>query len=284
MKTIFLTGANGQLGKEISRMYDNRDDIELIKTDVDNLDISNLEEVMAMVRREKPYAIINCAAYTAVDACEENCDTAYKVNTIGARNLAMAANDVGAKIVHISTDYVFDGTIDRPYTEFDAPNPISVYGCTKFQSEEYIKMFSNKFFIIRTAWLYGDGKNFVKTMLRLAEDKSEVGVVADQFGTPTSTKVVADIIDRLLWTDNYGIFNGTCEGQCSWADFAEAIYELAGKSTTVKRLKTNEYPVKAKRPAYAVLDNYMLKLTMDYVATDWKLALKEYIDEYILKQ
>ncbi len=281
MKKIILTGAYGQLGKEVSKMYANRADIELIETDVHNLDITNLTAVLELVENEKPYAIINCAAYTAVDNAEDEPDKAYLINVIGSRNLAIAAEKVGAKIVQISTDYIFDGNIDRHYTEFDVPNPLGVYAKTKFEGENFVKAFSNKYFIIRIAWLYGDGNNFVKTMLRLAETKDEVSVVADQFGTPTSTKVVGEIIDTLIWTDNYGVFNGTCEGECSWAEFAEEIFKFADRNVLVKRITTGEYPAKAKRPAYAVLDNYMLKLTTDYVAPDWKESLKQYMEENI---
>ncbi len=279
MKKIILTGADGQLGRAVSAIYSKRDDIKLIETDVHNLDITNLFATINLVESEKPYAIINCAAYTAVDNCETEPDKAYGINVIGSRNLAIAAAKVNAKLVHISTDYVFDGYANIPYTEFDRPNPISVYGKSKYQSEEYVKMFCKKFFIIRTAWLYGDGKNFVKTMLRLSEEKEVVNVVDDQHGTPTSTKVVSEIIDNLLWTENYGVFNGTCEGECTWADFAEEIFKLAGKNTRVNRISTDEYPVKAKRPKYAVLENYMLKLTTEYVAPKWEESLREYMEE-----
>lgn len=279
MKKIILTGANGQLGRAMSALYSKKQDIEVIETDIHNLDITNLSAVIELVEREKPYAIINCAAYTAVDNCEFEQDKAYSINVVGSRNIAIAAEMTGAKLVHISTDYVFDGCKDKPYIEFDKPNPTSIYGMSKYQSEEYVKMFCHKFFIIRTAWLYGEGNNFVKTMLRLSEEREEVGVVADQFGTPTSTSVVRDIINTLIWTDNYGIFHGTCEGECSWADFAEEIFKLAGKTTKVKRLTTDEYPVKAKRPKYSVLDNYMLSLTTEYVAPRWEESLKEYMEE-----
>jgi len=277
MKKLFITGCNGQLGRAINAKYAGNPEIELVNTDVAELDITNIDEVMKMITEVKPYAIINCAAHTAVDLCETDVDNAYKINAIGPRNLSIAATAVGAKMLHVSTDYVFDGNATKPYTEFDAPNPQGVYGRTKLAGENFVREFADKHFIVRTAWLYGDGKNFVKTMLRVAETNSEVRVVGDQFGSPTSTAVLADIIDSLIFTDNYGTFHGTCEGMCSWADFTEEIYRLAGINVKVNHITTEEYPTPTKRPAYSVLDNYMLKITNGYVAKDWKEAIKDYI-------
>ena len=283
MYKLLITGSNGQLGRAITKLYENNKDVELIRTDVFgddivSLNITSLEEVMTFVEKEKPYAIINCAAYTAVDASETDWDNAYRINAVGPRNLSIAATKVGAKLVHISTDYVFSGDADKPYTEFDMPNPQGAYGKTKLEGENFVKQFADKFFIIRTAWLYGDGKNFVKTMLRLSEANDKVRVVSDQYGSPTSTLELAKIIDRLLWTENYGLFHGTCEGSCSWADFAKEIFRLAGKETEVEYITTAEYPTPAKRPAYSVLDKYMLRLTCNYVPADWKDAIAEYMN------
>lgn len=237
--------------------------------------------VLNYVRAEKPDAIINCAAFTAVDACETNVDAAYKINAIGPRNLSIAATDVGAKLMHISTDYVFAGNSSSPYIEFDTPNPQSMYGMTKLAGENFVKEFATDYFIIRTAWLYGDGKNFAKTMLRLAETHDVIKVVNDQIGSPTSAAELAKMIAYLLPTDNYGLFHGTCEGICSWADFTNEIFRLAGKSTTVDAVTTMQYmeehPESAKRPAYSVLENYMLKLTTDFQMADWKDAIASYI-------
>ncbi len=287
MKKILVTGSNGQLGRAISEFYKDNSEIELVKTDVFEmegitpLDITNSAEVMKMVQDVKPYAIINCAAHTAVDLCETDVDNAYKINAIGPRNLSIAATAVGAKMVQISTDYVFAGNGTKPYIEFDETAPQGMYGKTKLEGEKFVKDFADKYFIIRTAWLYGDGKNFVKTMMRLSETYDEISVVGDQIGSPTSTKVLAGIINNLLFTDNYGTYHGTCEGMCSWADFTEEIFRLAGKSTKVKHITSEEYasqhPESAKRPAYSVLDNYMLKLNTGYVAEDWKEAIAEYM-------
>ncbi len=277
-KKFLVTGANGQLGRAICELYTGNPEVEIIKTDVAELDITDVAATVAMIEEVKPYAIINCAAHTNVNACETDVDNAYKINAIGPRNLSIAAAKTGAKMVHVSTDYVFEGNGTVPYTEFDDTNPLGMYGKTKLEGEKFVQQFTDKYFIIRTAWLYGDGKNFVKTMLKLSETNDEVKVVGDQIGSPTSTKVLADIINELIFTENYGIFHGTCEGFCSWADFTEEIFRLAGKNTKVKHITTEEFPTPAKRPAYSVLDNYMLKLTTGYTAPDWKEAIKEYID------
>lgn len=291
MKKILVTGSNGQLGRAVYEYYKDNTDIEIIRTDVFDadgiraLDITNSSEVMNMVSDIKPYAIINCAAHTAVDLCETDVDNAYKINAIGPRNLSIAASVCDAKIVHISTDYVFAGDGTRPYIEFDETNPQGMYGKTKLEGENFVKSFANKYFIIRTAWLYGDGKNFVKTMLRLSENYDVVSVVCDQVGSPTSTKTLVEIIDNLLFTDNYGVYHGTCEGMCSWAEFAEEIFRLAGKSTRVKHITSEEYekqhPESAKRPGYSVLDNYMLRLNTGYIAEDWRVAIEEYMKKFI---
>lgn len=283
IKKLIITGGNGQLGRAINELYKNRKDIVCINTDVDELDITDLKAVQAFVLKEKPYAIVNCAAHTAVDACEDQEELAYRINAIGPRNLAIAAKQNDAKLMHISTDYVFAGDANKPYREFDTTGPQGVYGASKLAGENFVKEFADKYFIIRTAWLYGDGKNFVKTMLRLAETKTEVSVVNDQVGSPTSTKELAKAMDALLFTDNYGVFHGTCEGICSWADFAEEIFRLADKNVKVNRITSEEFAAKAKRPAYSVLDNYMFKLTTDFMFADWKEAIAEYM-EWLLKQ
>lgn len=282
MKKILVTGCNGQLGREINRIYQGSSEYEIFNTDVacdhaTKLDITNIDQVLELAREVKPYAIINCAAHTGVDACETDQDNAYRINAIGPRNLSIAATETGAKIVHISTDYVFAGNAKKPYVEFDRPDPQGMYGATKLAGEQFVQQFAKDFFIIRTAWLYGDGKNFVKTMLRLSETNDEVRVVGDQFGTPTSTAELAKAIRVLLPTENYGLFHGTCEGSCNWADFTKEIFRLAGKDTKVKDITTAEYPTPAVRPAYSVLENYMFKLTTDFQFAQWQDAAAEYV-------
>lgn len=285
MKKIMITGCNGQLGRALNQLYEKEQGIEILNTDVFQgegiipLDITNVDEVLSFVREIKPDAVINCAAHTNVDKCETDGENAYRINAIGARNLSIAATEAGAKLMHISTDYVFPGTENRALTEFDAVGPTSMYGKTKLAGENFVRDFGDKYFIIRTAWLYGDGRNFVKTMLRLAEDHSEVGVVKDQYGTPTSAMELAKAIKYLLPTENYGLFHGTCEGSCSWADFATEIFRLAGKDTKVNYITTEEFGSPTKRPAYSILDNYMLRLTTDFTFAPWQDAIAEYMKD-----
>ncbi len=291
MEKIIVTGCNGQLGRAINKELGVTGKYELVNTDVFEgegitpLDITNVDAVLELARKVKPAAIINCAAYTAVDKQESDVDLSYKINAIGPRNLAIAATDTGAKLVHVSTDYVFEGNGTRPYVEFDKTNPVSVYGKTKLAGEEFVKQFATNSFIIRTAWLYGDGKNFVKTMLGLSEKYDEVSVVKDQLGTPTSTTELAKAIHYLLPTDNYGIFHGTCEGSTNWADFTEEIFRIAGKNTKVNHVTTQEYtaknPQSAPRPAYSILENYMFKLTSDFMFADWHDAIAAYLKELL---
>lgn len=277
MKKLIVTGADGQLGRAINQQYAGSREYELINTDVGDLDITNIDRVMEFVREIRPYAIINCAAYTAVDMCEKEEDLAFRINAIGPRNLSIAATETGAKLMHVSTDYVFDGNGSRPYLETDLTGPQGAYGRTKLAGENFVKEFSNRHYIVRTAWLYGDGKNFVKTMLRLSETHDKVRVVMDQVGSPTSAGELAKAIAYLLPTENYGLFHGTCEGDCSWAQFTEEIYRLAGRSTKVEAITSEEYGAAAKRPAYSILENYMLKMTTDFMFADWHDAIAEYI-------
>lgn len=286
MKKILVTGCNGQLGRAIREEY-RSESIEFINTDIVEgegiyaLDITDVDAVMAVVRETRPDVIINCAAHTNVDKCEEQWDLAYKINAIGPRNLSIAATELGAQMIHVSTDYVFEGNGTRPYTEFDAPNPVSAYGKTKYEGEKFVKEFAQKHFILRTAWLYGDGKNFVKTMLGLSEKYDEVNVVCDQLGSPTSAVELAKMIHFLEGTENYGLFHATCEGDTNWADFTEEIFRRMGKHTKVNHVTSAQYkemnPAAANRPAYSILENYMIKLTSEYNMADWHEALAVYL-------
>ena len=286
MKKILVTGCNGQLGRAIRKEYE-KENVEFINTDVVegegvvSLDITNIDAVLTLARETKPDVIINCAAHTNVDKCEEQWDLAYKINAIGPRNLSIAASELDAKMIHVSTDYVFEGNGSRPYTEFDAPNPVSAYGKTKLEGENFVKQFAHKYFILRTAWLYGDGKNFVKTMLALSENHDELNVVCDQVGSPTSAVELAKMIHYLEGTENYGLFHATCEGDTNWADFTEEIFKKTGKTTKVNHVTSKQYkemnPASADRPAYSILENYMIKLTSDYRMADWHDALDVYL-------
>ena len=286
MKKILLTGCNGQLGRAIQKEYG--DTVEFLRTDfidaegITRLDISDIDQVMNFARAEKPDAIINCAAFTNVDGCETNEDAAFKANAIGPRNLAIASRETGAKLIHVSTDYVFEGNGTRPYVESDTPNPVSAYGRTKLAGEQFVRDFADRYFILRTAWLYGDGKNFVKSMLGAAQSRDEVSVVCDQKGSPTSAVELAKMIHFLEPTENYGIVHATCEGDTNWAEFTEEIYRKAGLSTKVNHLTSEEYaamnPAAANRPKYSILENRMLKLTTDkFMMADWHDALDYYL-------
>lgn len=288
MKKILVTGCNGQLGRAIQKEYDG--EAEFIRTDVAKgdgitpLDITDITAVMRLMRERKPDVIINCAAHTNVDACEQQWDLAYKINAIGPRNLSIAAAETGAKLIHVSTDYVFAGDGSRPYTEFDAPGPVSAYGKTKLEGENFVRQFAGRYFILRTAWLYGDGKNFVRTMLRLAETHDEVSVVQDQLGSPTSAVELAKMIHFLEPGESYGLYHATCEGDTNWADFTKTIFARMGIATSVRPVTSEEYaamnPNAANRPKYSILDNYMLRLTTDrFRMAHWKEALDAYLVE-----
>lgn len=271
---IVVTGANGQLGREVARQGAAH---ELILTDYDTLDIVDSKAVGDFMREVKADAVIHCAAYTNVDGAEDDADGAFRVNVAGAQNMAAACLETGARMVYVSTDYVFDGQSQKPYREFDATNPQSVYGVTKWQGEQIVKEILGRHYILRTAWLYGDGNNFVKTMLRLAATNDTLRVVHDQIGTPTSTEELTKAIFKLLSSDAYGTYHGTCQGQCSWYEFACEIFRQAGKEVKVIPVTTDEFPRPAKRPAHSVLDNYMLRLTVGDPMGTWQQALQEYL-------
>jgi dTDP-4-dehydrorhamnose reductase len=279
---IIVTGSEGQLGREILRQFD-KSCYDITAVDLKELNITVLDEVVAMVREIRPDVVINCAAYTNVDACETDFDNAFRANAIGPRNLSIASKEVNAKIVHISTDYVFGGkgvltgNSIRPYVEYDCTYPNTAYGRTKLEGENFVRLFNNKHYIIRTAWLYGEGKNFVRTMLELSQKNGQLKVVHDQRGTPTSTEELTGMIKYLIDTDNYGLFHGTCEGQCTWYEFTKEIFRQKGIATEVIPCTTQEYPRPAPRPEYSVLENYMLKMTSTFMFKEWQQALEIYL-------
>lgn len=273
---ILVTGANGQLGREISRQFGAQH--ELILTDIDSLDITNHNQVRNFFAQTKPQAVVHCAAYTNVDGAEADFDGAFKVNVIGSQNLASQCLEYGVRMVYVSTDYVFDGQTNSPYCEYSQTNPQSVYGKTKLMGEEVVQKIVSRHYIIRTAWLYGEGNNFVRTMLRLAQEKDNLQVVNDQIGSPTYTKDLAQTIFRLLATDAYGIYHASCNGQCSWYDFAFKIFELKNIHIAVQPVPTSAFPRPAKRPQHSVLKNYMLEMTIGDTMRNWEEALKDYLE------
>lgn len=274
---IIITGSQGQLGQELVKQLDKKYEYDVIKTDRDTLDITNIENVNTFILERNPDVVINCAAHTAVDLCETDIENAYKINAIGPRNLAIVCEKIGAKLVQVSTDYVFDGNGTRPYREDDINCPNSVYGTSKLMGENFVREFCSKYFIVRTAWLYGEGNNFVRTMLKLSETNSELNVVNDQIGSPTSTVDLAKAIIDLIHTEHYGIYHGTCEGQCSWYDFAKKIFEIKNIDIKVNPVTSDEFKRPAPRPKYSVLDNFMLKLVGLNSFREWEDSLEEYL-------
>ena len=296
-----ITGAAGQLGTELRRQLaeggsalgpipEKLRRATVIATDVGAegmraLDITDRHEVAAFVRHHQPDAIISCAAYTNVDGCETNRDAAFAVNAVGARNLALAAEEVGAKLVHVSTDYVFPGNAGEPLAEYEQPAPISMYGKTKRLGEEYVQQLCTKYFIVRTAWLYGyAGKNFVKTMVRAGKARGALTVVNDQLGNPTNAEDLAHHLLKLVVTKEYGVYHCTGTGVCSWYDFAAEIIRLSGVQATVTPCTSAEYkqmnPASADRPAYSALDNAMLRATVGDEMRPWREALACFFENW----
>ena len=283
MKKVLLIGSDGMLGGELkerlNKIYDVSD------TTIQTLDICDENAVMKKAEEVKPYFIINCAAFTNVDGCETNFDLANKVNGLALENIAKAANSVDATLIHISTDYVFPGDLDvqKVYTEDMSTAPVTAYGKTKLLGEQNAAK-SHKYYILRTAWLYGlGGKNFVKTMLKLSEGRDEVTVVCDQHGSPTSTTTLCKIIEQIMEKEpEYGIYHSTNEGFTTWADFAEKIYEFAGKKTRVKHITSDEYkkmfPQSSDRPKNSKLSKEKLHGIGIY-PEKFEDALKEYLKE-----
>ncbi|WFD11390.1 dTDP-4-dehydrorhamnose reductase [Tepidibacter hydrothermalis] len=278
MKKILVTGSKGQLGIDLVNILS--DEYYVIGLDKEKLDITNLDDVVNTVKTIKPDIIINSAAYTNVDGCEENIDLSYKINALGARNLAIASLETNSRLVHISTDFVFDGEKNNPYIEFDKPNPLSIYGKSKLSGEEFIKEINPKHYILRTSWLYGkNGNNFVKTMLRLSKENKILKVVNDQRGTPTHTKDLVDVINMIIKTDAYGTYHASNEGDCTWFEFTKKIFKLANiTDIEVLPITTEELNRPAKRPKYSVMNNYMLELNFNYKLKHWDESLKQYFN------
>lgn len=274
---ILITGSNGMLGHDLINVL--QDNHELILTTSKTLDITDKQQVIEFLTQSKPDIVINSAAYTDVDGCEENQDLAYSVNGEGVKNLALACREIDSALVHISTDYVFDGSATEPIAENGEIGPISVYGKSKLKAEEAIQEILDKFFIVRTAWLYGiNGKNFPKTMLELAENHSQITVVYDEVGTPTYTPDLAGAISELIETDYYGIYHITNSDYCSWCEFAKYIFEVADKDVTVIPVTASEFARPAPRPSYSVLRNKNWIDKGFKPLRSYRDAIKEYIE------
>ncbi len=274
---ILITGSDGMLGHDLADVLKGKH--ELILTTSKTLDITDKDHVIDFVSSQKPDMLINAAAYTDVDGCEKNQELAYSVNGEGVRNLAMACKKIGCGLVHISTDYVFNGENTRPWVEDDETGPISVYGKSKLEGEKAICEILDKYFILRTAWLYGvNGRNFPKTMLELAENHSKITVVYDEVGTPTYTLDLAQAISKLIETDCYGIYHLTNSGSCSWCEFARYIFEIAGADVEVVPVTADEFARPAPRPSYSVLENRNWVENGFEPLRNYTEAIKEYIE------
>jgi len=276
---VLITGAEGQLGYGVKRILINRN-YDVYALGKNDLDITNQEAVSSKIHEIKPEVVIHCAAYTNVDQAEIDSQSAYLVNSKGTKFLVQAAEEVNSKIVYISTDYVFNGKASTPYKPSDIKTPLGVYGKSKSLGEQHVINYSSKYFIIRTAWVYGEnGKNFVKTMLKLAEKHNEIKVVNDQIGSPTYTLDLANLIERIIQSDNYGVYHATNSGECTWYEFAEAIFELKDIFMKVTPCTTQEFSRPAPRPQYSVLDNHCLIDNGFMPLRHWKKALSEFLIE-----
>lgn len=273
MKQVLVTGANGQLGKSIKRISPNFKPLKFVFTDVADLDITNSEEVNTFFESNALDYCINCAAYTEVDKAEEEAEKVYSINATAVKNLAEACQKTGAVLIHISTDFVFDGTKRTPYTEEDMPNPLSVYGKSKLKGEEHVQESCDRHFIVRTSWLYSEyGNNFVKKMLRLAETRKQISVVNDQIGSPTYAGDLAEFILKVISSEStaYGLYHYSNLGAISWYDFAVEIFRQHQKNVHLVPIPTRAYPTLANRPAFSVMDLSRVKIIFGSTIPLWK--------------
>ncbi|WP_174614785.1 dTDP-4-dehydrorhamnose reductase [Virgibacillus ihumii] len=274
---VMVTGASGQLGYDIMNQL-NSTKFDIHAPSSNELDITNQDEISAFVEHIKPDVIIHAAAYTNVEEAETDRRKAYNVNVNGTRNIASAAEKINAKVCYISTDFVFDGTAVQPYQEFDPPNPVNEYGKTKWLGEELLRGLSTRWFIVRTSWIFGEnGKNFVSTMLRLAETRDTLQVVYDEIGSPTYTPDLAEFLIELIQTEKYGIYHASNSGICSRHELAEAIFQEAGISIKVEPIISGQFASKATRPKYSVLGNDALIYNGFQPLREWRQALQAYL-------
>jgi dTDP-4-dehydrorhamnose reductase len=283
---VVVTGANGQLGQSIQSISENYPNIYFIFCDSSTLDITDLNTIKPVFKQFKPNYCINAAAYTSVDKAEKEPEKAYLINAGGARNIAEVCKEFDCVLLHISTDFVFDGTLSpraqsRGYNEDDTPNPLGVYGQTKLEGELAIQATWEKHFIIRTSWVYSQfGSNFMKTMLRLASERDSISVVNDQIGTPTNAVDLAAVLLKMitehfeLTTNHYGVYHFSNEGHCSWYDFAKEIFKVNGVKVDLKPIPTTDFPTPAKRPKYSVLDKTKIKSAFNLEIKTWEESLK----------
>lgn len=275
---ILITGADGQLGKSIRDVANEHPNLEFVYTDYPELDISDPKKIEAFFRVQEFEYCVNCAAYTMVDKAESETDLAFQINAEAVGYLAAACNTYDVSLIHISTDFVFDGAKNEPYTEEDAPNPLNVYGISKLKGEQYVLSRLKKYFIIRTSWVYSEyGNNFVKSMLRLAKDRDTISVVNDQIGSPTSATDLAKVIVKVIEGKNikYGLYHYSNIGETSWYDFARAIFGEKNIHITLTPIPSEEFPTPAKRPKYSVMDKSKIQNALKIEIPSWGESLKK---------
>lgn len=276
---VLVTGVKGQLGFDVCKELDKRN-IENKGIDRDDCDITDEQAVLSYIKNYAPDVVVHCAAYTAVDRAEDEKEICYNVNVKGTEYIARACKEIDAKMVYISTDYVFEGTGDKAYEVQDNTAPDNTYGLTKYQGEEVVRNILEKYFIIRISWAFGiNGSNFINTMMKLGETHRELNVVADQIGSPTYTYDTAPLICDMIATEKYGTYHATNEGYCSWADLAEYIFSVTGQKVLVHHIKSEEYPTKASRPKNSRLSKASLDNAGFKRLPDWQDAVKRYINE-----
>ena len=280
---VLVTGSNGQLGYDVVKELQ-KQNIECCGATRQDFDIVDFEATENFIKNYMPDAVIHCAAYTAVDKAEDEQGLCYLVNASATENIAEICKKINAKMLYISTDYVFDGTKDDFYEVDDKPNPINVYGKTKLFGEQAVQRILNKYFIVRISWVFGEhGNNFVKTMLRLGKERKEINVVADQYGSPTYTADLAPLLVEMIKTEKYGVYHATNEGVCTWAEFAEEIFKIAGMNVKVNHITTAEYPTRAIRPMNSRLSKTSLVINNFKTLDNWEIALGKYIKNKSIK-
>ncbi|WP_374017412.1 dTDP-4-dehydrorhamnose reductase [Paenibacillus thiaminolyticus] len=277
---VLITGANGQLGYDVVKLLQAQK-IHVMGCNREMLDITDDVACVQAVQLYRPNVVVHCAAYTAVDEAEIDVEKAYRVNAVGTRNIVVAAEAIGAKIVYISTDYVFDGFTQSPYHEYDHTNPQSVYGKSKRAGEVLVQSLSSRYFIVRTSWVFGvKGHNFVKTMIKLSSEQTQISVVNDQIGSPTYTADLAHFISHLMITDRYGIYHASNTGECSWYEFACEIFYQLGKKIDIIPCTTDEFPRTAPRPKYSVMSTVYMQANDFLPFSNWKDALTRFLAAY----
>lgn len=278
---VLVTGTNGQLGYDVVKELQ-KQNIECCGATRQDFDIVDFNATEKFITNYKPDVVIHCAAYTSVDKAEDEQGLCYLVNASATENIVGICKKINAKMLYISTDYVFDGTKNGFYEVDDKPNPINVYGKTKLLGEQAVQKILDKYFIVRISWVFGEhGNNFVKTMLRLGKERKEISVVADQYGSPTYTVDLAPLLIEMIQTEKYGIYHATNEGVCTWTEFAEEIFTIAGMDVKVNHITTAEYPTRAKRPMNSRLSKKSLSINGFRVLTNWQSAVKKYIRKEI---